>query len=439
MSFALRAYGLLSSAIFPLIRGPLERGHSTGFDERCGIYSTDKIEKFRQAPDGLTLWLHSVSVGEVQGASPFVSVVAERAPDVAVFVSTVTETGAKSASHVIGELMTSHFYAPWDIPFIVRRACSAVNPSIYVTMETEVWPNLLSELRSRGVPTCLLNARISDRTAARAKLLRCCLKNAYSLFDLILARGDEDARRLAAIGVDQNVKVIGDCKIDAIMARSESVSKDNHELRGRLYIGDDTYCLTAGSTHEGEERMALSAFSAFKSDAGIRDARLIIAPRHPERAREIVKISEPFGRAALFSELEPGRPDPPDIVVIDVIGLLFELYGVADAAFIGGSLVSKGGQNILEPASWGKPILHGPHMEDFLAPTLKLDEIGASHLVRDSDEMKRVLLSTVLDAGVRESAKRGRDYFIGRTGASQRAWESISDLWTLRRPYVPII
>jgi 3-deoxy-D-manno-octulosonic-acid transferase len=435
MSLLLRAYRALSGAAFPFIRGRLERGHPTGFDERCGVYSGEKLAKFRCAPRESSLWLHSVSVGEVQAASPFVSAAAKtsgRAHDVSIFVSTVTETGAASAEKLIGSRMASHFYAPWDIPFIVKKACDAISSSIYVTVETEVWPNLLMELRSRGVPACLLNARLSDRTASRARLFRGYLRDSYDLFDLILARGEEDARRIESLGVNpEKIKVTGDCKIDAIIERHERASRNGGDVRVRPLMRDGAYRFVAGSTHEGEERAVLEAFREFKSSSGVGGSLLVIVPRHPERARGVMEMSRAFGSAALLSELGDEPQERPDAVIVDVIGVLFDLYATADAAFIGGSIAPKGGQNVLEPASWGVPILHGPHMEDFMAPTADLDAIGAASLVRDAGEMAREMLR--LYGGGAVSRRRGMDYIKERSGAALRSWELVSELWAGRR------
>ncbi|MDR1471730.1 MAG: 3-deoxy-D-manno-octulosonic acid transferase [Synergistaceae bacterium] len=433
MSMVLGAYRALSSVIFPLARRCLERSHPVGFGERCGEYSPEKMDLFGRVPDGSAVWLHAVSVGEAQAASPFVSYAAEMSPDAALFVSTVTETGAESAKRLMGDRMASHIYAPWDIPSIVKKSCDAIRPSVYVTVETEVWPNILAELRSRGVPTCLLNARVSDRTAARARLFRKCLRDAYDLFDLILARGDEDARRIESMGVDlKKIKLAGDCKIDAIIERHDQIRRSGNDPRERLRLGGGTYCFVAGSTHEGEESVVLDAFRAFKSASGVRDARLVIAPRHPNRASEIAETTRSFGSAALLSELGQGSPERPDIVIVDEIGILFELYGVADAAFVGGSMVPRGGQNLLEPASWGTPTLHGPHMENFMEPTERLDAIGASVLVRDSGEMAREMIRLFGGDGV-SAARRGMDYVAGRSGAARRAWESVNELRMSRR------
>jgi 3-deoxy-D-manno-octulosonic-acid transferase len=407
-----------------LAKGVLRRGHEAGFDERCGSYPEEKRKKISEISGGI-LWVHAVSVGESQAASPFVSVAAESGFVGGIIVSTVTETGAKSVAALMGDKITSHVYAPWDVPFIVKKAVEILKPSLYITVETEDWPNLLYELRRRGIPSCLLNARVSDRTLKRAGKLGGLLREAYNMFDLIMPRGEEDGRRLVSLGVDAGkIKVTGDCKIDAIFNRQGSAKKNIPHMREKLSLDEHDRTFVAGSTHEGEDEIILRAYSDLKTEMDIPNARLIIAPRHPDRARAVLALAGPD--ACLYSEMGtfPGRSE---IVVVDVIGALYELYGLSNVAFIGGSLVARGGQNILEPASWGIPILHGPHMEDFAEPTSALDSLKAAYCVRDVDDMKNVLRGFILD-GSGDIAQIAASWFEGKRGASDRAWQFVREL-----------
>jgi 3-deoxy-D-manno-octulosonic-acid transferase len=410
MSIALRSYAAAASAVFPFIKGRLRKGHATGFDERCGIYTGDKLEKLK---DKRTFWLHAVSVGEVLAASPFVDEIARSGWDGAVLLSTVTETGARSAGMLMGDKIGAHIYAPWDVPRIAKMACDALAPMAYATVETEVWPNLLAEMKRRGIPVFLLNARISDRTFAKSRFFG-LLKEVYGMFDAVFARSDEDARRLSAIGVDEGkIDVTGDMKIDALIDRKKSAERNLPELRGKIFRGAPA-CFVAGSTHEGEEEIVLDAFDRLVS-GGLPEAKLVIAPRHPQRAEAVLSLARKRYDASLFSS-----PETKDarIVVMDVIGFLFELYGVATAAFIGGSLVPKGGQNILEPAIWGIPVLHGPHMEDFADPASQLDASGGAFRVDTPDEIKRIWRLAAKGGLTRRSG--AGDYFALNSGAAAR-------------------
>jgi len=425
MSLALRAYALVASAFFPLLKNRLRKRHEVGFDERCGLYAADKLERIRR---DAALWIHAVSVGEVQAASPLVSEAVRSGWDNPIVVSTVTETGAQNAAFLMDDKLTAHIYAPWDIPYIAARARRAVMPAAYVTVETEIWPNLLSELRSGGVPRFLLNARLSDRTLAMARYTRGALRETYDMFDLIMARGDEDADRLSALGVAaQKIVVAGDCKIDAILERRAPAIKSFPAWRQRLSMPEGTPCFIAGSTHEGEEDVVIEAFSRLSSDEEkCADARLLLVPRHPNRAKELKRRAAHLGSVALLSDTDTasGHGLPRRVVVVDEIGVLYELYGLATAAFVGGSLVDRGGQNILEPASWGVPIQHGTYMQDFAVPTRALDELGAASTVwnaRDLGELWRASARGELAA----NAAKGASYLEGLSGASHLAWKNI--------------
>lgn len=418
MSFALGAYALLWNMFFPLIAPCLARGHEAGYEERHGIYDPEKLSRIGAAP----LWIHAVSVGEVQAASPFVRAASGDGWE-KIVVSTVTETGARTAGLLMGDRLSAHVYAPWDAPRICHKACDAIAPAAYVTVETEVWPNLLGELRRRGVPRILLNARVSDRAWARARWTGGLLREAYGLYDLILARGEEDARRLALLGLGETVVVAGDCKIDAIIERRKTAEKKLPMWRERLALSEGCACFVAGSTHEGEEDVVLEAFSRVLAEGGASaEARLLLVPRHPHRGESLLELASRVAPSALLSRSDA---TPARIVVVDIIGVLYELYGLAAAAFIGGSLVDRGGQNILEPASWGVPIQHGTHMEDFAEPTGELDALGAAGEIKNAGELAaswRRAARGELSAG----AALGERYIADRGGAAGRAWSCVT-------------
>ena len=434
----LAVYRLASSLLFPFAVPFLQKGHSAGWGERCGAYSGEKRRLFMSGGDGKTaekikkLWIHSVSVGEVQAASPLAEIALASDQCDRVIISTVTETGAGSAGKLFGDRIV-HIYAPWDSPGIVRKACDAVRPSVYVAVETEIWPNILSELKTLQIPAFLANGRISDRTWKRiegSRIAREFLKETYSLFDRIFARTTEDAERMYNMGIDEElIHVAGDCKVDAVMTRRAAAADRVPLLREKLLLSGAEPCFVAGSTHSGEDEIVLEAFSRLRSGAdALMGARLIIAPRHPERAAAVLELAKNHGSASLFSELDDtgqkDQKDAPDIVVVDVIGVLFELYGLALSVFIGGSIVPSGGQNILEPASWGVPILHGPHMDDFAEPTARLDEDSCSYEVRNASEMES-LWRRAARGELPDAVEGGAAYFADNSGASLNIWNHI--------------
>jgi 3-deoxy-D-manno-octulosonic-acid transferase len=415
MSAAAFMYSLLAEAALPFIRARLRERHAAGFSERQGFYSEEKL---RSVGEG-AVWVHAVSVGEAQAASPLIPKIA--AEGRGVLLSTVTETGARMASQLAGDNMAAHIYAPWDVPSIVRRACGALRPSAYITVETEVWPNLLTELKKRAVPLILANARISDRTLARVSSYRKIFREIYDLFDIILARDGEDERRLSVMGVGrEKIRVTGDMKIDAMIERKRGALPNADATRKRIAPNGEAI-FVAGSTHEGEDEVVLRAFGELLSTYSAR-AKLVIAPRHPERAQRVSETASRYGSVELFSRAGGGTV--ADIIVVDVIGALFDLYGAAAASFIGGSIAPKGGQNILEPAIWGVPVLHGCHMEDFAAATESLDRSGAAYLIRTHEDMAELWNMAASDD---PRLRRGsaEDCISRNAGASERAIEYI--------------
>lgn len=416
--FLLKAYPILTNLLFPFVRPFLRRGHEEGFDERCGRYDPAKVAQLGARP----LWIHAVSVGEVQAAFPLVREIRRSGCDAPIILSTVTETGRAMAQKLMSDAMTAHIFAPWDVACVIERALDTIKPRVYITMETEIWPNILMQLKRRGIPSFLVNGRVSDRALARAtgraggilaRLLRC--------FTEILARTEEDARRFALIGAEASaVVVIGDCKVDALLERRKLLYPEH--LAGQL---DPSPVVLAGSTHPGEEEVVLEAFSRLRADGT--EARLLLVPRHPARAGELLPLAEKCASTCLLSEPKPGWK----ILIVDRIGVLFELYALCGAAFIGGSLVPKGGQNLQEAACWGIAIQHGPYMDDFALSAAELGELGLASQVRTAEELSRAwrcALDRKEAPGAAEELRRRSDaYFTKRAGATERAWNRIKD------------
>ncbi|WP_345740281.1 3-deoxy-D-manno-octulosonic acid transferase [Synergistes jonesii] len=366
------------------------------------------------------LWVHAVSVGEAQAAAPFIKAAREEGYGGKIVLSTTTQTGRAMAERLCSGLYDFHIYYPWDKTKFVRRALDSLRPAAFVAAETELWPNMLGECRERGVPAFLVNGRISDRTWRRISgaLYKRIAARAYSLFDEILLRDEEDARRLSSIGVDAaKLHVTGDGKVDALLARKDFSARDEWLEK----FGAERPIFMAGSTHAGEDEKALAAFESLRG--ALPDARLIIAPRHPERADAVCRLIPPKYVFAKLSQLTPEW----DILIVDKIGVLFELYGTARAAFVGGSFTDDGGQNILEPFSWGVPVQYGPHMEDFAQASRAFLAMGAADQVADEKELADAWLRV---AAAEEGAKwleLSRRYFEKSRGASARAWKIIKN------------
>ncbi|MCF0247241.1 MAG: 3-deoxy-D-manno-octulosonic acid transferase, partial [Synergistes sp.] len=324
--------------------------YTEGNDEREGKLSEEKLSLLKgERP----IWVHAVSVGEVQAAVPFIKAAREDGYKGAIVLSTTTQTGKAMAERLAGGLYDFHFYYQWDKKKFVERRLDALHPAIFMAAETELWPNLLWECKERGIPAFLFNGRISDRTYSRFKstLGRKAAASLYSLFTELYLRDDEDARRLSETGVaSEKLHVLGDSKIDALLARKNYEARDGWL---KQFGSPERPIFIAGSTHTGEDEKVVFAFERLRSEFPL--ARLIIAPRHPERSDSLLSLIPEKYITIKLSEIREGW----DVLIVDRIGVLFDLYGTAFSAFVGGSFADKGGQNILEPFSWGIPIQYG--------------------------------------------------------------------------------
>lgn len=367
------------------------------------------------------MWVHAVSVGEVQAAVPFIKAAREDGWDGPFVISTTTQTGRAMAERLGGGLYDVHVYYPWDKRLFVSRAHDALRPAAFAAAETELWPNMLWECRDRGIPAFLINGRISDRTWGRVQggVKRRLARGAYSLFTSLFLRDEEDRERLSRIGVEkEKLFVMGDAKVDALLARRNEAARD----RLAEELGEpERPIFVAGSTHTGEDEKVIAAFAELRKEHP--EARLVVAPRHPERAAAVASLVPPELKLAMFSNLTAGW----DVLIIDRIGVLFDLYGTARAAFVGGSFADKGGQNILEPFSWGVPVQYGPHMEDFAQASRAFLAMGAASQVADERGLARVWLEIAGegDGGREKWLALSREYFDKSRGASARTWKII--------------
>ena len=363
---------------------------------------------------GKPLWIHAVSVGEVQAAYPFVLEARRGGYEGPLVLSTITETGRTMAQRLLEGQVDRFLRYPWDAPSYVRRALDALNPRAYVSFETELWPVLLWELQDRGIPAFLANGRLSDRSWGRMARTRWFWRDPLGALTGCLVREEEDRRRFASLGVPAScLEVTGDCKVDALFERK--AASDGAGWRRTLGPGP---LLLGGSTHEGEEETVCRAFSLLRRVHP--EARLLLAPRHPQRAQACRDLAERFAPARLFSR----REGDWTILVLDVVGVLFDLYGAAEGAFVGGSLVPRGGQNLMEPAVWGIPILHGPHMEDFRTVSEDLAREGLARRVDSAEDLAEGFASALEGRFFPDQRAHGR-FFASRRGAAGRTWERI--------------
>ena len=319
-------------------------------------------------------------------------------------------------------------YSPFDTRRFVTRSLDAIKPAIYITMETELWPEILTQLKARNIPAFLANGRLSDKSFNRMKRTKFFWRGVLDCLDKLMVRFNDDRDKFAALGVpSEKIIVTGDCKVDTLLDRRKFTGP---EKWGWLKNGKSPL-FTAGSTHSGEDEIVISAFRMTRRK--FPGARLAIVPRHPERALMTVAAALPYDdvHAELLSRIEPGR-NTADIIVVDRIGVLFDLYAASDAVFVGGSLVEKGGQNPFEPALFGLPAVHGPCMTDF-PDTDRMDSFGAAMCVHNDSELSRAWCECLDPENVKLSLKNCNAYFNTLGGAAKKTWAEIESFMLDRK------
>jgi 3-deoxy-D-manno-octulosonic-acid transferase len=357
-----------------------------------------------------SIWIHAVSVGEVLTARALLPELRERYPRLRIFLSTTTMTGQQVARSNL-QYVDDVFFLPFDLGFIVNRTLRLVKPRLFIMMETEIWPNLLRACRRAGVRTAVVNGRISSRSYPRYRLARPFFGHVLENVDRFCMQSEESASRIIEIGaVPDRVSVTGSLKFDSLdLVPLKDSSSDTspyriHPLqdRGRnrvlryFRIAPERPVVIAASTLKGEEEPVLEAFLRIR--ATMTTALLVIAPRKPERFDEVERLARRGGwKVARRSELRVDSEPRHDVVILDTIGELAQLFQVATAVFVGGSLVDAGGHNILEPAVFGKPIVFGPHMQNFAEIARTFLENGAAIQVRTGRELETVLLDLLRD------------------------------------------
>lgn len=350
-----------------------------GLRERLGRYPEWLTDTLREKHP---LWLHTVSVGEAVVGSILVARLHAKRPGLPLVVSTVTTTGRQVAEERIPKA-EAFLYWPLDFPGPVHRALTVVDPRLVLLTEGEIWPNFLAACHARKVPVLLVNGRMSQRSFHGYRLARPLFRKVLGHISLFCMRGEIDAERVLALGADpQRVVVTGNIKYDD----EESNGHNAPQLAPIARLMDDRPVWIAGSTHRGEEDVILQAFRKVIHE--VPDAVLVLAPRHPERVPEVETILReaafPFARRTRLPE---DASELPSVVLIDTMGELGYLYALATVVFVGGSLVPVGGHNILEPARYRRPILFGPHMDNFTEVAQAFLGEGMSHQVRGAPEL----------------------------------------------------
>lgn len=344
-----------------------------------------------------SIWIHAVSVGEVLTARPLISDLRRRYPTLRMFLSTTTMAGQQLARRNVQDV-DAVFYFPFDVGPIVRRTLDLVRPRLFVMMETEIWPNLLRECRRRGVKTAVVNGRLSPRSYPRYRLVRPLMRRVLAHVDRFCVQSEESARRFIDLGADPaRVVVTGSLKFDSLdVAPATPQARARDRVLRYFRVPASRAVIVAGSTMKGEEAAVLRAFRRVRGAAPA--TLLVLAPRNPERFGEVDALCRAEGwKVARRTDLAIDAEPRVDIVVLDTIGELATLYQVATVVFVGGSLADTGGHNVLEPAVFGKPIVFGPHMENFFEIAEAFLTNGAGVQAANAPEFEEALLSLMGD------------------------------------------
>jgi 3-deoxy-D-manno-octulosonic-acid transferase len=378
------------------------------------------------------IWLHCVSVGETQAARPLALALLERFPGHALVVSTITLTGQQVAREVFQESAKAVFYFPFDWSWSARRALRAVNPSAVLIVETELWPNFLRECRAREIPVALVNGRLSENSFRRYRFIRRFMRRVVGDLSLALMQTEADASRLLALGMrPERALVSGNLKFDGGTNVGEQVL--TLEFKRRFGFDDNRPLIVAASTHAPEERIVIYAFKELQSSLGPTPARLLLAPRHPERFEEAATLLEASGLTWARRSNAPAPQDNAcDVILLDSIGELRAVYPLASIVFVGGSIAHNGGHNVLEPAAAAACILTGPHTFNFKAITQAFLEAGALIQLPPATESEAVrVLALTLSELLKDEARRlevglrAREVLERNRGATERMVEQL--------------
>jgi 3-deoxy-D-manno-octulosonic-acid transferase len=373
-----------------------------------------------------SIWIHAVSVGEVLTARPLIGELRKRYPDLRIFLSTTTIAGQQLARRSIQHI-DAVFYFPFDLGMVVRRTLDIVRPKLFLMMETEIWPVLLRECRLRGIRTAVVNGRLSSRSFPRYRLVRPFMRRVLDDVDRFCVQSEESARRFREIGADAaRVVVTGSLKFDSLEPAGQARARERVLRYFRL--APSRPVIVAGSTMKGEEAAVLRAFRRVRATSP--NALLILAARHPERFTEVAQLCRGEGwKTIRRTELAIDADPRADIVVLDTIGELATIYQIGTVVFVGGSLVPTGGHNVLEPAVYGKPIVFGPHMDNFREIADAFVAAGAAVRLEDEAQLERTCIELLGDpvrrARLRASARALVEANRGAKDKTMAALESL--------------
>ena len=384
------------------------------------------------------IWLHCVSVGETQASRPLAQRLKQQFPLHALVVSTVTRTGQKLARDVFRDQAEDVFYFPFDWRWSVRRALKSINPRAVLIMETELWPNFLRECKARQIPVALVNGRISRQSFRRYMLIQSFLRRVLSSLTIAVMQSEADAERLRILGMPgEKLFTAGNLKFDAEVGGD--LANKTAEIRERFDLNSNVPLILAASTHAPEEQIIVESYKQLRTKQPV---RLMLAPRHPERFNEVASLLQNSGLKWSRRTSAPSQDDrESDVILLDTIGELPAVYSLAEIVFVGGSIVDRGGHNVLEPAAAGTAIVTGAHTHNFHAIMSLMEQAGAivqlpaaegDAAVKElSETLARLLDSPSARA---ELAMRAKQLVTDNQGAAERTIQLIAPLISARQP-----
>jgi 3-deoxy-D-manno-octulosonic-acid transferase len=402
----------------------------------------------KKKPGEKHIWIHALSLGEVRSALPLVKALKQQYPENKLIFTGSTQTGFDLANKLFcteeNKLVEQVGYFPFDIGFIVRKTIAGIEPDAVIIVETDIWPNFLYEIQKRNIPVMLVNARLSARSLKGYLFFKSFFSKVFSMLDIIMVQSHIDADRFRQLSIPaEKIKITGNIKFDQPVETKEPCFIS--EIKLQLEIKPDTPVFLAGSTHECEEKILCHVFKRLLNSCP--DLVMIVAPRNPDRCREISSLFLSKNiRCILFSDIQLYKHDFTNIrlysdqenlksaeqahvpvILIDIMGILSGLYSLCSIAYIGGSLVKEGGHNPLEPAAFGKPVLFGPDMSDFLWISEQLIQNGGALQV-DSEhalvyELEKLFRNPELQ---HEMGKKNKEVFFANTGAVENILEQLN-------------
>jgi len=402
-----------------MAKGVNEPGYRRQWWRRFAVGMPSRV----RSGDGL-IWVHAVSVGELLAVAPLVQRMLQEWPDKAVLITNTTPTGSEQTQKLFGDRV-EHTWFPFDIPLVTGAFLRHWAPQLIVMVETEIWPNLMVSARKQGIPVALVNARLSARSARGYARFGQFTRETLRDFSLIAAQSKSDDRRFRRIGADpEAMHVVGSIKFDIdLAARRGQLDVIKSELGSEI---KSRPLWAAASTHPGEEQLVIDAYQAL-SQRGFK-TRLLIAPRHTNRTADIIKLLEKTGLSYQRRSEKVAINRDTDVLIVDTLGELSAFLGLADAAFIGGSLVPRGGHNPIEAAAWGCAVITGPHVINFAAIVRDMERGGAIRIVVDEQELADRLASVWESDRQDSDAKRTQTFIETRRGATRRQLDLLKGL-----------